>query len=318
MKRLFVFVYMMLFAVIGMSAQSITTDGDVNNDGHVNYTDVDMISDIIMGKLPYSDAADINKDGKVDASDIVEVINVIKANINQIAEDIDHANSVIVPLFLQCESISDLSQHLPTIKDIEGVENAWSDNHTLFVKIRNYNTILFSYPPAPHSVEDLISTSQIQSLTRSSNEQSKDHTPINAQKACVYYQMEKNEAIAFEEPKKISKLICDIFNKMGISCQRITNVGPEFFIKDIFEYDLIYLDTHGAYDKQTDTHWLDTSHEFYHYDEKSQLYGKEETIVNYLYKTYYSQYGNLMTLDCQKEMRNGKVNAVYYTCGSDK
>ena len=318
MKRLFVFVYMMLFVVIGTSAQSNTTFGDVNNDGHVNYTDVDMISDIIMGKLPYSDAADINKDGKVDASDIVEVINVLKDNINQIAEDIDHVNSIIVPLFLQCESISDLSQHLPTIKEIEGVENAWTDNQTLFVKIRNYNTILFSYPPAPHSVEDLISTSQIQSLTRSSIEQSKDHTPTNAQKACVYYQMEKDEV--FDEAKKISKLICDNFNKMGISCQRITNVGTEFFIKDIFEYDLIYLCTHGCYDINSDTHWLCTSYEIKRYDEDSKVYKylDLDSLAQYLKDHYYSQYGDFLTVGCQKEMRDGKVNAVYYTFVSDK
>ena len=320
MKRLFVFVYMMLFAVIGMSAQSITTDGDVNNDGHVNYTDVDMISDIIMGKLPYSDAADINKDGKVDASDIVEVINVIKANINQIAEDIEHANSVIVPLFLQCESIFDLSQHLSTIKDIEGVENAWTDNQTLFVKIRNYNTILFSYPPAPHSVEDLISTSQIQSLTRSSDEQSQDHTPINAQKACVYYQMEKNDSIPFQSPRKISQLMCDNFNNMGIPCQRITNGGAEFFSKDIFEYDLIFLITHGCYDQNSDTHWLFTSNEIRRYDENSQVY-KEldfDEVAKMIRDEYYPQYGGFVTVGWQKEERNGKKNVVFYTCVSDK
>ena len=316
MKRLFVFVYMMLFAVIGMSAQSITTDGDVNNDGHVNYTDVDMISDIIMGKLPYSDAADINKDGKVDASDIVEVINVIKANINQIAEDIEHANSVIVPLFLQCESISDLSQHLSTIKDIEGVENAWTDNQTLFVKIRNYNTILFSYPPAPHSVEDLISTSQIQSLTRSSDEQSQDHTPINAQKACVYYQMEKNDSIPFQRLRKISQLMCDNFNNMGIPCQRITNGGAEFFSKDIFEYDLIFLITHGCYDQNSDTHWLFTSNEIRRYDENSQVDFDE--VAKMIRDEYYPQYGGFVTVGWQKEERYGKKNVVFYTCVSDK
>ena len=54
--------------------------GDLNDDGKVDVTDVNIIINIMLGKVSASDYpgnADINGDGKVDVSDVNAVINIM-------------------------------------------------------------------------------------------------------------------------------------------------------------------------------------------------------------------------------------------------
>ena len=55
--------------------------GDVNGDGNVDFTDVNLVVSHIMGNTPIGfnmDAADVNNDGKVNAADIVLINGMIK------------------------------------------------------------------------------------------------------------------------------------------------------------------------------------------------------------------------------------------------
>ena len=57
------------------------TRGDVNGDGEVNATDVELISDNILGKPTTTflkKAADINEDKVINVIDIVGTVNMIK------------------------------------------------------------------------------------------------------------------------------------------------------------------------------------------------------------------------------------------------
>ena len=58
----------------------VAGSGDVNGDGIVDETDVKLIADYIMGKLPENfnvDEADVNEDGDVNVADIVQIVNKI-------------------------------------------------------------------------------------------------------------------------------------------------------------------------------------------------------------------------------------------------
>ncbi len=247
----------------------------------------------------------------------IDSLSFKDVDIDVVAEDIDRANSVIVPLYMQCESIAELSQHLSTIVDIEGVEDAWTDNQTLFVKIRDYGTITFLYPPTPSSDdENFISLESRKMITRS-DVVATNHTPIEVHNACVYYQPENNEEYFFKAPKKYSHIISDNFNTMEISCQHITNAGPDFFVKDIFDYDLIFLITHGFYEKETNIHWLVTSNEVYKCSEFSQdFYHTKEICEDLKDNLVYSP--EKLSYTWLWEVRGGIDYAVFYTCVSDK
>ena len=245
----------------------------------------------------------------------IDSLSFKDVDINKVAEDIDRANGVIVPMFLQCESIGSLSQHLSTICNIEGVESAWTDNQTLFVKIRDYGTISFLYPPMPLSFDEDFSSSRTKTANSRSSEQVTDYTPyvnignahttINVHNACIYYQLENNEAAIWNNAKTLSIRLNDYFKDMGISSQRITNAGPDFFVNDIFDYDLIFLITHGKYDKEYNTHWLYTS-----------FNPTWETIENMEKNRQYSP--NKLSYGWVKEKRNGEWFSICYLTVSDK
>ena len=52
-------------------------EGDVNEDGTVDISDIVMITNIIAGASEFTDRSDVNHDGETDISDIVAVINII-------------------------------------------------------------------------------------------------------------------------------------------------------------------------------------------------------------------------------------------------
>ena len=57
--------------------------GDVNDDGHVNETDVIVLVEYIMGNEPdefNEDAADVNGDGYVNIADVVALTDLIAAS----------------------------------------------------------------------------------------------------------------------------------------------------------------------------------------------------------------------------------------------
>ena len=51
--------------------------GDVSGDGVVDISDVNIIINIMLGKIGMIDTADINNDGSVDISDVNAVINIM-------------------------------------------------------------------------------------------------------------------------------------------------------------------------------------------------------------------------------------------------
>ncbi len=51
--------------------------GDVNDDGQTDIADVNAIINMMLGKVPQSDAGDVTGDGTVDIADVNEVINIM-------------------------------------------------------------------------------------------------------------------------------------------------------------------------------------------------------------------------------------------------
>ena len=54
-----------------------STYGDLNGDGQVDISDVNMVINLMLGKVEQTVAGDVTGDGKVDISDVNAVINVM-------------------------------------------------------------------------------------------------------------------------------------------------------------------------------------------------------------------------------------------------
>ena len=87
------------------------------------------------------------------------------------------------------------------------------------------------------------------------------HNHIEVSNACIYNQTIKDENSFFVKPDAAYDIIYGMNQTMGISCRPFTDLTPSFFQKDIFNYDLIFLLTHGEYDSKHNLHWLYTSEE---------------------------------------------------------
>ena len=234
---------------------------------------------------------------------------------NRVAEDIARVNNLIVPLYLQCESISQLTEHLSTIQNSEEVEDAWTDNQSLFVKIRDYGTISFMYPPALVPLDAQYEGYRLPSK-RAASQESNAHNHLDVQKVCVYNQTINDESSFFDAAAEACDIICGMNNVMGISCVPFTNLTPKFFQEEIFNYDQIFLITHGEYDQKHNLHWLLTSEELLCVEKENMLSNISAGAHLLTKYPFYSPY--LIGCSAHKEIRNGKPCVVYYTKISEK
>lgn len=312
MKRI-LFALVLLLGSISMGAQSNAKYGDVNNDGQVDQLDVNAVSDIIMGKAASTESADVNNDSKVNAGDIVSVVDAMK--INQIAEDIDRACSVIVPLYAQSESIADLSQHLSTIRNVEGVEDAWIDGQALFVDIIDYGTITFLYPP--QLATDEVSKARLMQLVEDEiSNMNEGHKQIDVENVCIYNHMDIDERCT--DARWVSNQLEEMYWKMGVKCEYTNYVLPYFFEKQIFNYDHLFIITHGWYNERDNAHWLATDEEILCLNKTDILSNKScrKEIVKFLSKNGY-QLSNKIGLCIHNEVRHGDIVTVAYVSISE-
>ena len=230
---------------------------------------------------------------------------------NKVADDIDNVNHYIAPLYMQCNDAAELSSYLPTIKDIEGVKNAWVDHQTLFVDIQDYGTISYIYPPAMKHGGIQFSCQTAQYSRGSTATSVNEHHHANLGKACVYNQTVKDESSFFDAANDAYAIFCGMCESMGISYDHYQNLTPSFFINEIFDYDYVFLMTHGEYDSKKNLHWLYTNEEL--------LCVNDENWTNYaqawlnFFKKYRTFSSNKLGIGVHKEIRDGKPCVIYYT-----
>lgn len=232
---------------------------------------------------------------------------------NKVAEDIASVSAEIAPIYAQCNSTEEIYQNLSTILNVSGVENAWTDNQSLFVKIRNWGIMSFSYPPEDDEddIENLSTYSKQFSINKAQSQTSE-------YKACIVNQMANDEKRT--RPAKAASSIQQKFDKMGIKSTPYNKPLPSFFQNEIFEYDLVFLMTHGEYDGKN--HWLFTGEELMCSGEaktvKKKDFQKLDSIaLNLFNKKYPKHSADKLSLGWVKEKRNGVIVLVWYTMISE-
>jgi len=229
---------------------------------------------------------------------------------NQVAETLDRTSSTVVPLFSQSKSISELSQSLPTIRNIEGVVDAWIDGNALSIDISDYGTITFLIPPVVASNYNKDFLFPIRGSKKSTTQ---NHT--NIKKVCIYNHMDKDEDEGFNDSRWVTENLRELYNDLGVSCEVKTHLLPDFFVNKMFDYDHLFIITHGFYDGKTGTHWLVTDEEilcieneqwFSHIDEFREFLNK-----NAIYSS------NKLKILPHSETRNGKRCVVFYVAVSE-
>lgn len=211
----------------------------------------------------------------------------------------------------QCHSMAELNKYLEDIKKIEYVEDAYSTSNTLFVRIKDYGRIAYSYFPKKNSSE----TSQARhSIMKKLKKQIKanqntSHPTLSTPKIAIASQVQFDEDVSDREAFiDFTRDMFELFN-FDVS-KNVIAPKVDFFNDQIFDYDIVYLLTHGGYDPVQGDHFFLTSE--YPNENNHELNGKD---------LYESQYKNISTdevfWDKHEEIRRGQTISLWYAVVSE-
>lgn len=256
----------------------------------------------------------------------------------EVLEKVAAATEVAGQMFSECNSISELEEHLDEIRNTEGVVDVWTDDITMYIKYEGFGTITYYYPilrTSPNNYSTRSSVGIVGSqdssldqepkyLTRSEDNQlSKTHYKLNDSEkhSLVIYNALSTDEIFRVDHEAFTQLI-DIFSDLGNSTNYLEsstdlNEHIHFFNEVIYNYDMVILNCHGDYDENTKKHWLTTGCLY-----KSSSNGLTERELEDVGKTAYNivrknNSDDYIRLSLIKEKVNGEYQDSYYWCLSE-
>ena len=251
----------------------------------------------------------------------IDNLSFMKVNLDEVADDIASIIETLTPLFEEHSSTIELSDNLPIIKKIKGIEDAYTNNQTLFVKIHNWGYITFNYPIEDSPIEE---KNEIVSLSRAFTNKARSiepsfHQHVEAKKACIVNQQHYDENKSRKKFKEFALELCDDFRSLGISPNYEANPSLDFFSDEMFDYDILFIKTHGNYDSISNLHWICTSEEVWSYKPnvaKGIVKEKvKERLDNWMSKKYSPDEISIAGVD---EIRGNELQKVFYVSISDK
>ena len=265
----------------------------------------------------------------------IKYLDFKEVDLNNVIDDIANACTAITPIYAQCESIDDIAQHLSEIKSAEGVEDAWISDQTLYVKIKDWETITYDFPPEDESFDGVFAQealSQVREYAESEESgTSHHHYTKDIKNVCVINQQYRDDSR--DNRKDAASNFINLCEDWGFTVKEENDASPAFFKEEICDYDFVFLMTHGKYEEKSKLHWILTGEELYVAKEdgtvdKKVIKSKVQKIFEDKYKELFKEneklsnegLANYLSFHSIPEKR-GKSNVkvrVYYPKISDK
>lgn len=221
----------------------------------------------------------------------------------RLAKNVCNVANDVAEIYMDCNSIEELKEYAGDIKKMRNVEDVYFTNTTMFVKVRDYGPIMFGFFPKeePFNPDDLMYKTV---RTRVA------HPSLNLKTAVVVDQAFNDEGRP--RARYMQQVVLDLFRNHDIEAVPRNDAGLSFYEKDIFDYDIIYIMTHGGHDPETDTHWLYTS------ETPTDQFLTDHNITT-LDPQYFYPFKDLpnVKLSMLKETRNNKEVGIWYFAISD-
>lgn len=191
-----------------------------------------------------------------------------------VCEHVSDVSKNIASYYEQCSSINELYSHLEEMKKVEYVEDIYFSNVTMFVKIKDFGTISYSYFPNYDLSDNPGEAKETVPVYTRSSEDSYGHSSLGLENVAIINQTFLDEHRS--ACRDISEAMHRILSDAGFRPVEITSPTYEFFRRDFFYYDMICLIGHGSWDPVNKVHWLLTSTQIsedeYNYINKNKLY----------------------------------------------
>ena len=309
---------LMILLPVGVAAR--VNNGDVNHDGEVSLADVNEVINAILTNSNNTDA-DINGDGEITVADANEVINIIlNGGINQhfmeVCTKAVEVDRSVTELYTECETLDEMRQHSDEIESLDDVEYVFFYDNSMFVVIKDFGTISYSFFPEPEEPIRLNSLRQKNGQMKA-NQAHNNNLEEDEARACIVFQMTTDEK--WDVSRDLCSWVVDYFNDAGIVSKLERSLDVEFFRNGIFNYDYLFLLTHGEYEfdwfkyntdpNYTPLYWLFTTEEL-----PTNVIERAAFLYN-IHSRYDEKDVSHGTL---KEKRNGKDVSVRYLKVSDQ
>lgn len=259
----------------------------------------------------------------------IECLTFTKISESQTAQSFASVSQVALDALSDCETVEDAEAKIEQIKSSSDVEDAWRDGASIYVKSKNGDIIPFHYS---HSLEDTDAGSKMIMQAKAFLSRKKEVLkPINTRlKAAIVNQMHKDESRT-EQITKYFYPLKDLFNSYGIETDYIDSLGIDFFYRTepkpgeaprptMYDFDIVFLMTHGDYNESNNDHLLLLSTEL-GMERKSGKHRSEDLkkICEDKYFSYKeNELGGLLNdMNClsigyNEEVRNGHKHFVGY------
>ncbi len=227
-------------------------------------------------------------------------------SIDEISNEIERASKVAGRLFSQCSTIKELVSHIEEIRNTDGVENVRYTDETVFVKLKGWGTIQYCYPPQMPASENIVTQLELDKFSRALSSYS-IHNYMNIKSVCIANWFSTNHDSGYNYARRNATLAKSMFTACNFNTTE-KSPTPDFLTGEIYNYDIVFLITHGGYDPCTGLHWLATSQEIGtdYFIPKEEAY---KMLTNR--KMQLNQRG--MTIMCFHDYRNnGWCNVYYY------
>lgn len=192
----------------------------------------------------------------------IDSISFTKYNEQKVETNVSDAMSTILPELKSCKTFSEMAEKLEAINQTQGVEKAWVDGDFIYVKIRDWETIVFSfqsYVDEPE-MEDMAETAQQVLQTMSAPQQVNNKDGVQLKAVVANAQNDEGVSQRVNDRKKMNNLVSN-FNSAGFYGVYEDVPDLDFFLERMYDYDVVLLSTHGGYNA-SDRHILLTGQSF--------------------------------------------------------
>ena len=176
----------------------------------------------------------------------IDSMSFKKVDEEQLKKEVDNTLSSVQKILDQNSSEGLFNSHLDEIKSLEGVEDVIQEGSAAMIQIKDWYPLYITFQPileSDGSIEEWDNALKGVAKTRQATGNYNSY-PL---KVALGFQMaDDNE---FSERFSQIKYLKDKFSKMGFEADFLTgeSLGLDFFGRRLFDYDLVFVSTHGLY-----------------------------------------------------------------------
>lgn len=214
-------------------------------------------------------------------------------------------------VYMECSTIGDLEERAEDIAKIENVEKVYFFNISMFVKVKDFMTVSFSFFPQQEDIPLSISEMQTSRQMMTRAEIISSLSQLGLEKGVIIdNQLDEGRAVIKQNTK-------ETLDRAGIRTDYKDKPSLSFYEEGMFDYDVVVIYTHGKYDPDTKLHWI-LVNDLFDYSQYKIYDWKEKLMSFFQKKDNYKGYILDEQISVDFHQDTGRTVLVPQLCISEK